>query len=192
MHRAVSISTAPTGFPSPVAAPDLFNCIIDHPMSRVCERVPRVSFDSYHLTDLGYADDTILLGTSYSQLKDDVGIYSEEAKHLSLQVSWTKTKFMYVGDGPDPPPLRLDNIIEPVKNFEYLGSIVTDNGDLKPEITRRRALAASALHSLWRHQTISRKTKLRIYNSAVHSILLCGSETWLLNKTLAIRIDGYR
>ncbi|KAG7503111.1 hypothetical protein JOB18_032111 [Solea senegalensis] len=33
-------------------APDLFNCIIDHLMFRVCERVPGVSFGSYHLTDL--------------------------------------------------------------------------------------------------------------------------------------------
>ncbi|XDV50755.1 hypothetical protein PO909_019770 [Leuciscus waleckii] len=179
-----------------VAAPDLFNCIIDHLMSRVCERVPGVSFGSYHLTDLEYADDTILLSTSYSQLRDALCIYCEEAEKLGLQVSWTKTKFMYVGDRPHPPSLRLgNNIVEPVKNFVYLGSIVTDNGDLKPEITRRRALAASALQSLWkplwRHQTISRKTKLRIYNSAVLSILLYGSETWPLNKTLAARLDGF-
>ncbi len=179
-----------------VAAPDLFNCIIDHLMSKVCERVPGVSFGSYHLTDLEYADDTILLSTSYSQLRDALGIYSEEAEKLGLQVSWMKTKFMYVGDRPHPPSLRFGNdIVEPVKNFVYLGSIVTDNGDLKPEITRRRGLAASAFQSLWkplwRHQTISRKTKLRIYNSAVLSILLYGSETWPLNKTLAARLDGF-
>ncbi|KAL1246814.1 hypothetical protein QQF64_034817 [Cirrhinus molitorella] len=179
-----------------VAAPDLFNCINDHLMSKVCERVPGVPFGSYHLTDLEYADNTILLSTSYSQLRDALDVYSEEAEKLGLYVSWTKTKFMHVGDGPDPPPLRFgDNIVEPVKNFVYLGSTVTDNGDLKPEILSRRALAASALQSLWkplwRHQTISRKTKLRIYNSAVLSILLYGSETWPLNKTLAARIDGF-
>lgn len=179
-----------------VSAPDLFNCIIDHLMSRVCERVPGVSFGNSHLTDLEYADDTILLSMSYSQLRDALGIYREEAEKLGLQVSWTKTKFMYVGDRLHPPSLQLGNdIVEHVKNFAYLGSIVTDNGDLKPEITRRRALAASALQSLWkplwRHQTISRKTKLRIYNSAVLSILLYGSETWPLNKTLAARIDGF-
>ncbi|GAA6065153.1 SLAIN motif-containing protein 1-like [Tachysurus ichikawai] len=50
-----------------VAAPDLFNCIIDHLMFRVWDRVPGVSFGSYHLTDLEYADDTILLSTSYSR-----------------------------------------------------------------------------------------------------------------------------
>ncbi|GAA6097854.1 SLAIN motif-containing protein 1-like [Tachysurus ichikawai] len=40
---------------------------------------------------------------------------------------------MYVGDRPHPPSLRLGNdIVELVKNFVYLGSIVTDNGDIKP------------------------------------------------------------
>lgn len=174
-----------------VAAFDLFNCVIDHLMSGVCERVPGVSFSNYHLTD-----DTVLLSTSYGRLRDTLGIYSEEAEKLGLRVCWTKTKFMYVGDGPYPPLLLLDNdIVEPVKSFVKLGSIVTDNGDLKPEITHRRALAASALQSLWKplwqHQIISRKTKLWINNSAILSILLYGSETWPLNKTLAERMDGF-
>lgn len=62
-----------------------------------------------------------------------------------------KTKFMYVSDRPHPPSLWLGNyIVEPVKDFVYLGSIVTDNLDVKPEITRRRALAGSVLQSLWK------------------------------------------
>uniref|UniRef100_A0A8C2BVL8 Reverse transcriptase domain-containing protein n=1 Tax=Cyprinus carpio TaxID=7962 RepID=A0A8C2BVL8_CYPCA len=138
-----------------------------------------VSFGSYHLTDLEYADDTILLSTSYSELRDTLGIYSEEAEKLGLQLSWTKTKFMYVGDRPHPPSLRLGNdIVEPVKNYVYLGSIVTDNGDLKPGITRRRALATSALQSLWkplwRHQTrggvdLIAMDDVTIFNNYVHS-----------------------
>ncbi|GAA6084547.1 SLAIN motif-containing protein 1-like [Tachysurus ichikawai] len=54
-------------------------------MSRVWERFPGLSFGSYHLTDLEYADDTILLSTSYSQLRDALAIYSEEAEKLGLQ-----------------------------------------------------------------------------------------------------------
>lgn len=120
-------------------------------LSRVCKRVPGVSFGNYHLTDLEYADDTILLSTTYSQLRDALGIYSEEAAQLGLQVSWTKTKLLYISNGPDPPPMQIgSDIVEPVKNFVYQGSMMTDNGDLKPEIDRRRALAASALQSLWK------------------------------------------
>ncbi|KAI8513644.1 hypothetical protein Bbelb_079680 [Branchiostoma belcheri] len=40
-----------------VAAPDLFNCVIDYLMTKVCERVPGVSFGQYNLADLEYVDD---------------------------------------------------------------------------------------------------------------------------------------
>lgn len=61
------------------------------------------SFGSSHLTDQEYTDDPILLGTSYGQLRDVLGIYSEEAEKVNLPVCWTKNKFMHVGVGPDPP-----------------------------------------------------------------------------------------
>lgn len=103
---------------------------------------------------------------------------------------------MQVGDGSDPPALQLSNdFIESLKSFVYLGSIVTTNGPLKPKITLRRALEASALHSLrkthWWFQNIPHKTKLQNYHSAILSILLYGSETWPSNKSLATIRDGF-
>ena len=44
-----------------VAAPDLFNCVIDFLMERVTEEVPDVEFGNYSLGDLEYADDAALL-----------------------------------------------------------------------------------------------------------------------------------
>lgn len=84
-----------------MAAP-LFNCVLDHLMTKVCKRVCCVSFGNYHLTNLDYADDAILLSPSYSQLRDVLAIYHEEAAKLGLQVSWTKTKMIHVSDRPDP------------------------------------------------------------------------------------------
>jgi len=43
---------------------------------------------------------------------------------------------------------------------------------------------------LWRQQSISRTTKIRIYNAAVLSVLLYGVETWLRTATLSSRLDG--
>lgn len=65
-HRVMSASMAqtPTGSPSPTVFTRSAWLLIDHLMSRVCNRVPGVSFVSYHLTDLKYADDAFLLRTS--------------------------------------------------------------------------------------------------------------------------------
>ena len=98
--------------------------------------------------------------------------------------------------GTAPPPLHINGEeVEFVTSFTYLGSVITNNGSILPEINRRRALAASAMKTLWkplwRHHSITRETKLRIYNTSVLSILLYGAETWPLNKTLAARVDGF-
>lgn len=98
--------------------------------------------------------------------------------------------------GEAPSPLHISGEeVEFVTSFNYLGSIVTNNGNIATEINWRRALAASAMKTLWKplwkHRSISRKTKLRIYNTSVLSIILYGAETWPLNKSLADRIDGF-
>ena len=42
--------------------------------------------------------------------------------------------------------------------------------------------AFAILTPLWRSQVISRKTKLRMLNTNVKSVLLFGSETWIVTK----------
>ena len=42
---------------------------------------------------------------------------------------------------------------------------------------------------LW-HMDVSRKTRLRIFQSVIESILLYGSETWTLTKQMTLRLDG--
>ena len=62
-------------------------------------------------------------------------------------------------------------------SFVYLGSTVTNNGDPKPEIERRRALSSNVMQALRnplrRQQSISRTTKMRIYCTMQQSCLWC-------------------
>ncbi|KAI8518905.1 hypothetical protein Bbelb_021620 [Branchiostoma belcheri] len=179
-----------------VAAPDLFNCVVDYLMSKVSECVPGVSFGGYSLADLEYADDTTLLADTPQRLRDALAVFDAEAAKLGLSINWSKTELMHIGNGPDHAPFSFNNItVNFVSTFNYLGSTVSRTGDLKPEIDRRRGLAAAAMQALWRplwkHRHISLGTKLRVYNAAVVSILMYGAETWPLSNTLAARLDGF-
>ena len=103
---------------------------------------------------------------------------------------------MVIGDGPEPQPLTYEGTqVKFVPSFKYLGSIITSSGDIRPEINRRRALAASALKSLdrplWKQRHVSRRTKLRVYNSTILPILLYGSETWAMTQHATDRINGF-
>ena len=69
------------------AAPDLFNCVVDHLMSWVCAQIPAVSFGNLHLADLEYADDTILLSNDIEKLTAALSIYDRESRKLGVKVS---------------------------------------------------------------------------------------------------------
>ncbi|CAG2240052.1 MIB [Mytilus edulis] len=68
-----------------------------------------------------------------------------------------------------------------VEDFTYLGGIISkDNGtgkDTKTRLSKARATFAR-LHTILKSNHYSLRTKLRIYNSNVKSVLLYGSETW--------------
>ena len=120
----------------------------------------------------------------------------EEFSKLGLQFSWEKAKLMHDDDGPDPPTTTMGIVpVEFMSSFNYLGSTVTNAGDLNEEISCHQSLAAAMMQSLsrplLRHICITQCTKLGVYNVSVVPILLYGSETWLLSESLTKKIDGF-
>lgn len=72
------------------------------------------------------------------------------------------------------PPLGSDAV---VSSFVFLGSTITNNGDLKPD---RPDKAMQLLWTpLWHHHSVSCKTKQHIYNAMVLPVLY-GAESWAL------------
>ena len=68
---------------------------------------------------------------------------------------------------------------------DCLGSLISkDNGaqkDIKERLGKAR-YAFAKLHNIWNAKQYNLKTKLRLYNSNVKSILLYGSECWRVVK----------
>ena len=162
----------------------------------VSARVAGVQIGDLLLSDLEYADDTVILGSTIEDIKAALQIYDTEASQLGLQINWTKTKIMHVGEGHHPPSIEINNqTVEFVSSFVYLGSTVTSTGDVDTEVRRRRGLASGVMRALWKplwcQRSISRRTKLRIYNAAVLPVLLYGAETWPLSKSLAQCLLGF-
>ena len=103
---------------------------------------------------------------------------------------------MKFGDIPSPPSLHIcTNDVEVVDKFTYLGSIITNTGDLQPDINRRIGLATGVMRSLrqplWRHSSISLETKLRVYQASVLSVLLYGSECWPISTSMCSRLSAF-
>ena len=84
--------------------------------------------------------------------------------------------------------------IDEVEDFAYLGSNISKDGGSDQDIPVRIGKARTAfaiLTPVWRSKVISRKTKLRIFNTNVKSVLLYGSETWRVTKANSTKLQTF-
>jgi hypothetical protein len=81
--------------------------------------------------------------------------------------------------------------INHVDNFKYLGSMMASSvSDFK----RRKALAWTAfwkLERLWRSLTIPISTKVKLFDTTCVTVLLYGSESWIISKTMGDQINAF-
>ena len=80
----------------------------------------------------------------------------------------------------------LDNgdVIVVADDFQYLGSIRENNGDMETELRARIGKATRAFCSvkmiIWERKEISKSLKVNLFKSVVMSSLLYGCETWAI------------
>ena len=91
-----------------------------------------------NLNNLRYADDTTLMAASEEELKSLLMKVKEESEIIGLKLNIQKTKIMAFG------PITLWQIdketIETVRDFIFLGSEITADGDCSHEIKRHLLL----------------------------------------------------
>lgn len=71
--------------------------------------------------------------------------------------------------------------MQEVENYNYLGSTISKTGGTEEDINSRiikAQIAFNKLNKSWRSNDISNKTKIKLFNSNIMSILLYGVETW--------------
>jgi len=85
--------------------------------------------------------------------------------------------------------------LKEVENFIYLGSTITRNATLDLELGTRIGKAASTFGRLtkrvWRNKYLSVRTKVRIYEACVLSILLYGAESWPTYRPQESRLSAF-
>jgi hypothetical protein len=78
-----------------------------------------------------------------------------------------------------------DKHFEVVKEFVYLGSLMTPTNDMSLEIQRLNQTANRCFLGLRKYlqsSHFSRQTKFTIHKTLIHPVVLYGSETWVLTK----------
>ena len=88
----------------------------------------------------------------------------------------------------------VDDNIENVEKFKFLGSYVTPEGESKTEITIRLAMAKSTtsdLTEIWKSKELSLKVKVKLAKALIWSVALYGCESWTLKKEEERMVDVF-
>src|SRR6218665_1488373 len=115
---------------------------------------------------LRFADDIDLLEHNHEKLQENVHELNIAAQRAGIKINVNKTKAMVIGEETTDMEIKVqDEVIEDVKEFVYLGILLTWNNDCTKEIKRRTAKAKgvmAGLNTIWNSKQISYKTKLNV------------------------------
>ena len=144
------------------------------------EAQSELKIDGRNISNLRYADDTILMAES-EELKSLLMKVKEESEKVGLKLNSQKTKIMASG------PITLWQIDEEtVADFIFLGSKIPADGDCSHEIKRHllfRRKFLTTLDSILKSRDITLPTKVHLVKAMVFPIVMYGCESWTIKKT---------
>ncbi|KAI8479716.1 hypothetical protein Bbelb_425190 [Branchiostoma belcheri] len=133
---------------------------------------------------------------SQSTLQDMTTSAGTEAGKVGLRISCQKTKVMQVGDQETNTNLHISGEpVENVRQFTYLGSTMTAEGDTDTDISARICKAASVfrrMNPVWNSGKISRVLKTKLLQSVVIPTALYACETWKIPTKMRNKLDAFQ
>ena len=145
-----------------------------------------------NINNVSYADDTTLMAESEEALKSLLFKVKEESEKVVLKLNVHKTKIM--ASGPITSWQVDGETMETVRDFIFLGSKITADGDCSHEIKRcllLRSQIMTKLDSILKSRDITLPTKVRLVKAMVFPIVVCGGESWIIKKAEHQRIDAF-
>ena len=133
-----------------------------------------------NINNFGYADDTILMAES-EELKSLLMTVKEESEKVGLKLNIQKTKIM--ASVPITSWLIDGETMEAVRDFIFLGSKITADGDCSHEMKRHLLLGKKAminLDSILKSRDITLLTKVCLVKAMVFPVIMYGCESWTI------------
>ena len=136
-----------------------------------------------NINNLRYADDTTLMAESEEELKSLLMKVKEESEKVGLKLNIEKTKIM--ASGPITSWQIDGKTMDTVRDFIFLGSKITVDGDYSHEIQRCLLLGRKAMTNLdgiLKSRDITLSTKVHLVKAMVFPVIMYGCESWTINK----------
>ena len=146
--------------------------------ARLDEAQTGIKIAGRNINNLRYADDTTLIAES-EELKSLLMKVKEESEKVGLKLNIQKTKVM----ASDPiTSWQIDGeTMETVRDFIFLGSKITADGDCSHEIKRCLLLVRKVmtnLDSIFKSRDITWLTKICLVKAMFFPVVMHGCESW--------------
>ena len=139
-----------------------------------------------NINNLRYADDTTFTAESEEELKSLLMKVKEESEKAGLKLNIQKTKIM---ESSPITSWQIDGeTVETARDFIFLGSKTTADGDCSHEIKRRLLLGRKVmtdLDSIFKSRDITLPTKIRLVKAMVFPVVTYGCESWTVRRLSA-------
>ena len=144
--------------------------------------------------DLEYADDTLLLALTATQLQRILTELESQAKNYGMHLNLTKTEIL-VDSRRARPAISFEDgsAVSTTTQVEYLRSMISWIKPFEAAFKHKPALAESGykkLRLVW-NSNLPRKTKMRIFQGTFLPVLIYGLHTLTLTDKQINRIDAY-
>ena len=146
------------------------------------EAQDRIKIARRNINNLRYADDTTLIAES-EELKSLLMKVKEESEKGGLKLNFQKTKIM--ASGPITSWQIDGETMETARDFIFLGSKITADGDCSHDIKRRLLLGRKAmtnLDSILKSRDVALPTKVCLFKAMVFPVVMYGCESWNIRK----------
>ena len=131
-------------------------------------------------------------GRGEEELKSLLMELKEERGKAGLKLNIQKTKIM--ASGPITSWQIVGETVETVRNFIFLCSKITADGDCSHEIKRRLLLGRKAiinLDSILKSRDVTLLTKVHLVKAVVFPVVMYGCDSWTIRKAEHQRIDAF-
>ena len=130
------------------------------------------------------------MAESEEELKSLLMKVKEESEKVDLKLNIQKTKIM--ASGPITSWEINGETMGTVKDFIFLGSKITADGDCSHEIKRHLLLGSKVmtnLDSIFKSRDVTLPTKVRLVKTMVFPVVMYRCESWSIKKVERRRIE---
>ena len=177
-------------------SPQEFNIYIEALMEKAVERQQDgVKVGGRIVQAVRFADDQAMVANSNAGLQRIMDNLNETSKEYGMKINLKKTKVMRISrnEGRKITISIAGEKLEQVKQFNYLGSTITEDCKSQGEIRRRIILGKEAYNKnkeLMRGK-LELSLKKRLIKTLIWSVVLYGSETWTMQKEDINRLEAF-